>query len=71
MLLIHTTNVLKKSVQFVDETTKILTLLMPHWLLFKYIVRPVTKAIYSGFDNVRNELIIFLVLLQYQLLMKN
>ena len=56
MLLTHSTNVLKKSVQFVDETTRILTLLMPHWLLFKYIVRPVTKAIYSGFGNVRNAL---------------
>jgi hypothetical protein len=56
MLLTHTTNVLKKSVQFFDETTKILSLLMPHWLLFKYIVKPVTKALFSGFDKVRNEL---------------
>lgn len=56
MLLTHSTNVLKKSVQFFDETTKILSLLMPHWLLFKYIVHPITKAIYSGFDKVRYEL---------------
>lgn len=56
MLITHSTNVLKKSVQFFDETTKILSLLMPHWLLFKYIVHPVTKAIFSGFDNVKNAL---------------
>ena len=56
MLLTHSTNVLRKSVEFFDETTKILSLLMPHWLLFKYIVHPVTKAIYSGFDKVRYEL---------------
>ena len=56
MLLTHSTNVLKKSVEFFDETTKILSLLMPHWLLFKYIVNPVTKSLYKGFDNVRYEL---------------
>ena len=56
MLVTHSTNVLRKSVQFFDETTKILSLLMPHWLLFKYIVHPVTKAIFSGFDKVRYEL---------------
>jgi len=56
MLITHSTNVLKKSVQFFDETTKVLSLLMPHWLLFKYIVNPVIKALFSGFDLVRTEL---------------
>lgn len=56
MLVTHSTNVLKKSVQFFDETTKILSLLVPHWLLFKYIINPVTKALFSGFDKVRYEL---------------
>ena len=56
MLLIHSTNVLKKSVEFYDETTKILSLLMPHWLLFKYIVGPVSGAVFEGFDNVTGEL---------------
>ena len=56
MLLQHNTNILKKSVEFFDDTTRILTLLVPHWLLFKYIVKPVTKALFSGFDKVRNEL---------------
>ena len=55
-LLQHTTNIMKKSVQFFDETTMILTLIMPHWLLFKYLIRPVSKALFSGFDKVRNEL---------------
>jgi hypothetical protein len=56
MLMIHSTNVLKKSVQFFDETTKVLSLIMPHWLLFKYIVNPVSKALFSGLDKARNEL---------------
>ena len=56
MLLQHNTNILKKSVQFFDDTTRILTLLAPHWLLFKYIVKPVTKALFSGFDKIRHEL---------------
>ena len=55
-LLQHTTNIIKKSVQFFDETTLILSLLMPHWLLFKYLIKPVSKALFSGFDKVRAEL---------------
>lgn len=56
MLMIHSTNILKKSVQFFDETTKVLSLMMPPWLLFKYIVHPVSKALFSGLKNAKNAL---------------
>ena len=55
-LLQHSTNIIKKSVQFIDETTQVFSLLMPHWLLFKYLVKPIVKALFTGFDKVRNEL---------------
>ncbi len=48
MLMQHTSRVLKKYVSFIDNLTGILSLLFPHWLIFKYLVKPISKELYKG-----------------------
>ena len=52
ILVEHTSRVLKKSVVFIDNMNGILALLMPHWLLFRYLVHPVTKLVYKNIRKV-------------------
>lgn len=54
MVIRHTTNILKKTVQFVDETTRALIFLRPDWLLFKYLIGPITKEIRKAFKSIKD-----------------
>ena len=56
ILMEHTSRVLKRYVKFVDNLTGILSLLFPPWLVFKYLVHPITKELYKGLGEATESL---------------
>ncbi len=59
MLIQHTSRVLKKFVTFIDNLFGILSLLFPPWLIFRYLVHPVTKELYKGIAKATEKLNLF------------
>lgn len=59
MLIQHTSRVLKKFVSFIDNLLGILSLLFPQWLIFKYLIYPVTKSLYKGIAKATEKLNLF------------
>lgn len=48
VLLEHTSRVLKRYVFYIDDLIGSLASLFPPWLLFKFLVQPITKELYSS-----------------------
>ena len=59
ILMEHTSRVIKKAVLFIDNLIGILSLLFPPWLVFKYLVHPVTKALFKGLRKATEKLNLF------------
>lgn len=59
MLVQHTARVLKKFIYFIDNLTIILSMIFPPWLIVKYLIIPVSKALYKGIAKATQKLNLF------------
>lgn len=58
-LIQHTGRVFKKFISFVDSLTIILSMIFPPWLIYKYLIKPVTIALYKGISQATKKLNLF------------
>ena len=47
----HIINILKKTMDYMSDTSK-LVYMFPPMLLYKYLIKPVSKALFEGFDKI-------------------